>query len=56
MINNISLLVSVVAVFYVAIRAAMLDRKRPWFSEPTFRTGITSASETPASKLQRPTA
>ncbi len=32
MINNLALLISVVSVFYVAIRAAMLDRKLPWFA------------------------
>ena len=39
MINNLALLVSVVGVFYVVIRAAMLDRKRPWFGAPSFRPG-----------------
>ena len=35
MINNFSLLFSVVAVFYVAIRAAFLDRSTPWFGSAT---------------------
>ncbi len=37
MINNLSLLFSICAVFYVAIRAAMLDRKLPWFGPPPSR-------------------
>ncbi len=32
MINNLSLLVSLLCVFYVAVRASMLDRITPWYS------------------------
>ena len=32
MINNLSILASIVMVFYVAVRAAMLNRTLPWFA------------------------
>ena len=31
MINNLCILFSLVIVVYVAVRASMLDAKRPWF-------------------------
>lgn len=31
MINNLSILFSIVAVFWVGFRAVVLDRKLPWF-------------------------
>lgn len=31
MINNVSILFSIAIVVFVIVRAAMLDRQRPWF-------------------------
>ncbi len=31
MINNLSILFSIVGVFFVVVRAALLDRTTPWF-------------------------
>lgn len=58
MINNLSILFSLVVVMYVIVRAAMLDARRPWFerAEERFDPPIEPAKRakpTPRSRRTR---
>ena len=50
MINNLSILLSVVGVFYVAIRAAVLDRTTPWFQAARPRPADPARARRPFSR------
>ena len=44
MINNLCILFSLVMVVYVAVRASVLDAKRPWFQKATAVEGPDATS------------
>lgn len=56
MINNLSILFSLVVVMYVIVRASMLDARRPWFEradeQPTQPTEQTRRAK-PAPRFRR---
>ena len=48
MINNLSILFSLVTVVYVVVRASMLDAKQPWFPKATPPEGAPGDAPRPA--------
>ncbi len=50
MINNLCILFSLAMVVYVAVRASVLDAKRPWFQ----RAAATEAPDTTPGDARRP--
>ena len=53
MINNLSIVFSLVIVLYVIVRASALDAKLPWFGRgPTVDAPVVAAGRTPRTRVR----